>query len=455
MNRHLSRARTTFWHLADDLSAGRKSALELTENCLGRIADPAGEGSRTFLKVHAEVARSAAVEIDQQRRAGRENRPFAGIPVSVKDLFDIAGDVTKAGSRALWDAPPADKDCSVVNRIRRAGFIVVGRTNMTEFAYSGLGVNPHFGTPRNPWQRDIGRIPGGSSSGAAVSVADGMACGGIGSDTGGSCRSPAALTGLVGWKPTARRVPLDGVLPLSPSLDSVGCLGTTVEDCRIMDCVMAANNVPTPMQETSLSHIRLGVPKIVVTDGVDDTVGKAFERALGLLSVAGSSVENLPLPELEEILKLYAKGGFPAAESYAWHRRLLERRGDVYDPRVKARILLGRELSAADYIELVRGRADLIERVWRRADGIDALVMPTVPMVAPRLADVEREDDYSRLGLLTVRNPRIANILDCCSISLPMHKPGDAPAGLMLIGRHGDDHALFRIAKSIEQILQG
>lgn len=446
--------RSSFRQIAEDLSAGRKSARDLLEDCLARIADSAGEGSRTFLKVYTEAARSAADNIDQLRRAGAVLPPFAGIPVSVKDLFDVAGDVTTAGSRALADAPPAKKNCPVVSRIQHAGFVVVGRTNMTEFAYSGLGVNPHFGTPRNPWERDVGRIPGGSSSGAAVSVTDGMAWCGLGSDTGGSCRIPAALTGLVGWKPTARRVPLDGVFPLSFSLDSVGCMAATVEDCCIMDSVMAADKLPTPMQEISFSNIRLGVPKTLVMDGVDETVGTTFERTLGLLSAAGFSIENISLVELDEIPRLSSKGGFAAAESYTWHRQLLERQWDLYDPRVKVRILRGREQSAADYIELLRGRADLIERVGRRTDSINALLMPTVPVVAPRLSDVEREDDYSRLNVLTLRNPTVANFLDGCSISLPMHQPGDAPAGLMLVARHGDDHSLFRIAKSIETVLQ-
>lgn len=455
MSRPQTHVRPDFLQLAEELAVGRKSARDLTEDCLARISDPAGEGRTTFLKVHADAARSTADEIDRLRRAGTKLPRFAGIPVSVKDLFDVAGDVTTAGSRVLADAHPAQTDCPVVGRVRRAGFIVVGRTNMTEFAYSGLGVNPHYGTPRNPWQRDAGRIPGGSSSGAAISVTDGMAWCGLGSDTGGSCRIPAALTGLVGWKPTARRVPLEGVLPLSPSLDSIGCMAATVDECRIMDSVMAADESLASAQETPPARLRLAIPGTLVMDGIDDTVGQAFERALTRLSAAGIAVETMPLVELGEIPRLSTKGGFTAVESYAWHRPLLERRGDLYDPRVKVRILRGREQSAADYADLAQGRAALIERVRQRTDGIDALVMPTAPMVAPRLSEVEGDDDYSRLNLLILRNPTVANFLDGCSISLPMHRPGDAPAGLMLIARHGEDHALLRIAKSIEPVLRG
>jgi aspartyl-tRNA(Asn)/glutamyl-tRNA(Gln) amidotransferase subunit A len=449
------RGRPTLADLAHELASGRQTARQLAEDCLQRIADPAGEGSRTFLKVHDAPARATAAAIDDRRRRQAAVAPFAGIPVSVKDLFDVAGDVTMAGSRALANVAPAQQDCPAVDRLRAAGMVVIGRTNMTEFAYSGLGINPHYGTPLNPWERAVGRIPGGSSSGAAVSVTDGMACCGLGTDTGGSCRIPAALTGLVGWKPTARRIPLQGVLPLSSSLDSVGCMAWTVNDCRVVDGILSAGEAPTTRAEKMPpSRLRLAVPDSLALDGSDRAVATAFERALTRLSAAGVTIAHVPLEELAEIPQLNAKGGFAAAEAHAWHRALLQRHGDLYDPRVKVRILRGCEQSAADYIDLLRLRADMIARVGRATEACDALVMPTVPVVAPRLTEVAGDAEYTRVNLLLLRNPSVANFLDGCAISLPMHEPGDAPTGLMLIGRHGTDLALLHIAATIEALLE-
>src|SRR5207249_366334 len=226
--------------LADDLEAGRTTARKLVEECIARIADPSGEGQRAFIHVDKDAALEAADAMDHLRKAHAAPSSFAGIPVSIKDLFDIKGQVTRAGSRALEeDCTPADADAPVVARLRRAGFIVIGRTNMTEFAYSGIGINPHYGTPKSTWNRRVGHVPGGSSSGAAVSVADGMAHGALGTDTGGSCRIPAAFNGIVGFKPTQRRVPLDGGVPLSFSLDSFGPLARTAQCCATLDAVLA------------------------------------------------------------------------------------------------------------------------------------------------------------------------------------------------------------------------
>src|SRR6201990_526385 len=233
--------------LADDLDAGRTTARKLVEECIARIADPAGEGQRVFIHVDREAAIAAADAMDHLRKANAAPSRFAGIPVSIKDLFDIKGQVTRAGSRALEDSAPAEADAPVVARLRRAGFVVIGRTNMTEFAYSGIGINPHYGTPKSRWQRSVGHVPGGSSSGAAVSIADGMAYGALGTDTGGSCRIPAAYNGIVGYKPTQRRVPLDGGVPLSFSLDSFGPLARSVGCCAVLDAVLADQPVAAVM----------------------------------------------------------------------------------------------------------------------------------------------------------------------------------------------------------------
>src|SRR5580658_5220377 len=268
---------------AQALAQRTTTSRALVDESLARIADPAGEGARAFTKVHAETARTMADAMDALRHAGRAPSRYAGIPVALKDLFDIEGEPTPAGSRALADAPPATANAPVVQRMLAAGFVPVGRTNMTEFAFSGLGINPHYGTPLSPWDRAAGRIPGGSSSGTAVSVSDGMAVAGLGTDTGGSCRIPAAFCGIVGYKPTARRVPISGVLPLAPSLDSVGPLAPSVACCAEIDAILAGEP-PTAPTPANLNGLRLAVPENTVLDGMDSAVSAAFERALDVLS---------------------------------------------------------------------------------------------------------------------------------------------------------------------------
>ena len=364
------------------LEAGRTSARALTEACLARIEDEGGEGARTFVHVDRAAALAVADAMDALRRAGAAPSRFAGIPISVKDLFDVRGQVTRAGSTVLADAPPAREDAVAVARLRRLGFVLIGRTNMTEFAYSGLGLNPHYGTPRNPWRRADGHAPGGSSSGAAVSVADGMAHAGLGSDTGGSCRIPAAFTGLVGYKPTACRVPLTGTLPLSTSLDSIGSIAHSVACCAIIDASMAGDRV-RPLPERRLDTLRLAVPTDVALDDLDAGVANAFAAALGRLERAGVRVEHVPFPEFAEVAALNGKGGFAAAESFAWHRRLLGARRSDYDPRVAARIARGAEQSAADYLDLLSGRRSLVARASARGAAYDGLLMPTVAITPP------------------------------------------------------------------------
>src|SRR6267154_4253793 len=308
--------------LADDLEGGRTSARKLVDECLARIRDASGEGVRAFIHVDAEAAIEAAEAMDRLREVKAAPSPYAGIPVSIKDLFDIKGQVTRAGSRALEDSAPADADAPVVARLRQAGFIVIGRTNMTEFAYSGIGINSHYGTPKSAWQRNVGHVPGGSSSGAAVSIADGMAYGALGTDTGGSCRIPAAFNGIVGFKPTQRRVPLDGGVPLSSTLDSFGPLANTVGCCAILDAVLA-NEAVTPLQPRPIRGMRLAVPTTITLDDLDDAVAKTFERALQSLSRAGALIEHIEMPEFLDVAVMNAQGGFAAAESFAWHRFLI------------------------------------------------------------------------------------------------------------------------------------
>ena len=448
----MSTAQPTLASIAEGLSLDQTTSRKLVEACLDRITEPSGEGRLTFLLVNAQGARKAADEMDLRRKAGKAPTRFAGIPISIKDLADIDGQVTKAGSRALADTAPAAADAPVVARLRQAGFIIVGRTNMTEFAYSGLGINPHYGTPRAPYERSAGRVPGGSSSGAAVSVADGMAHGALGTDTGGSCRIPAAFCGITGYKPTARRVPTGGVVPLSFTLDSIGPLARTAACCAAMDGIMAGEpeRAVTPCTPSSL---RLLVPETIVHEKVDRHVAEHFDAALTRLAKAGARITRAPFPTFDRIAGLTAKGGFSASESYAWHRRLMAEKKHAYDPRVLARIERGAEQSAADYIDLLELRRTAIADFAAAMQDFDALVMPTAPIIPPRIADLETDKEYNRQNMLILRNTLIINILDGCSISLPMSAQGGPPCGLMLSCVGGADHRLFDMAATVERTL--
>jgi aspartyl-tRNA(Asn)/glutamyl-tRNA(Gln) amidotransferase subunit A len=341
----------------------------------------------------------------------------------------------------------------VVARLRRAGFVVIGRTNMTEFAYSGIGINPHFGTPKGAWQRGTGHVPGGSSSGAAVSIADGMAHGALGTDTGGSCRIPAAFNGIVGFKPTQRRVPLDGGVPLSFTLDSFGPIARTVACCAVLDAVLA-NEAVTPLQPRPVKGMRLAVPTTVVLDELDDAVAQAFERALERLSREGALIERIAVPEFLDVAPMSAKGGFAAAESYAWHRYLIVAKGDVYDPRVASRIMRGESQSAADYIDLIGARKSLIARSTLRMAPYDALILPTTANTPPRIADMADDKAFTRANLLALRNCTLINMIDGCAISLPAHREGDVPVGLMLAAAGGSDRRIFELAAGMEDVVR-
>lgn len=440
--------------LAEKLEAGETFSVELVEAALAAIADPHGEGGRAFVCVDAQGARRDAEQADRLRRSGQAPSRFCGIPISVKDLFDVKGQVTRAGSKLLDGNPPAAADATAVRRLREAGFVLVGRTNMTEFAYSGLGLNPHYGTPLNAYDRSAKRIPGGSSSGAAVSVTDGMAAAAIGTDTGGSCRIPAALCGLVGYKPTASRIPRDGVLPLSDSLDSVGPLAASVLCCAVLDRIMSgagAKEAPQPALE--LRGLTLGVPRHFVLNDLDASVAAAFERALRRLRSLGVKVIDLDFKALDELPNINAKGGFAAAEAFAWHRNYLEEQPDLYDPRVRVRILKGAEQSAADYIELRCARQAMIQEAQGVMEGFAALVHPTVPMIAPRLSELADDSDYARLNVLALRNPSVANFLDTCAISIPIHIGDEPPVGLNILGHPGRDEALLALAAGLEREL--
>ena len=431
------------------LTGGKITALQLAETCLARATDPSGEGKRVFIALSPEKVRAQATASDALRRYGIVPSPLAGVPISVKDLYDVQGEVTAAGSKALADSPPADRDAPAIARLRAAGAVLMGRTNMTEFAYSGVGLNPHYGTPSSPWDRATGRIPGGSSSGAAVSVADGMAIVGLGTDTGGSCRIPAALCGTVGWKPTARRIPLDGVTPLAFSLDSLGSMGASVACVALVDRIMAGAPV-CALTPPPLRGQRLGVLKTVVLDGLDADVAQAYERSLSVLSKAGAVLVDAESPAVQRMPSLFGKGGLTAAEASAWHKSLIASRGNLYDPRVRTRIEVGFSQTAADYLGIVEARRALAAEFDAATRPFDALVMPTCPIVAPPIAAFERDEDFARLNMQLLRNTLIGNVMDRCSISLPCHGRGEAGVGLMLVGERGADHGLLSLAAAIE-----
>ncbi len=435
------------------LETGQVTSASLVEDALARAQ--AGEGPRVFTTLHVKAARDAALAMDALRKAGRAPSRYAGIPITIKDLFDEAGVTTMAGSVAREGAPPAAAHAPVVQRLLRQGFIVLGRTNMTEFAFSGLGVNPHYGTPLSPWDRATGRLPGGSSSGAAVAAADGMGFGGLGTDTGGSCRIPAALCGVVGFKPTARRVPIEGVLPLSPSLDSVGPLARSVGCCAVLDAFIAGVENFAPLPPMSLAGLRLAILTTTVEEGMEGEVARPYARALARLEAAGAKLTDLALPELDRIPAMNAKGGLTASEAFHWHRDLIISAGTRYDPRILKRISRGERMSAADYLDTLRERADIVAATSRRTAPFDAVLCPTVPLAPPALAEVEDEAEYNRINLLLLRNTAIGNILDRCAISLPCHTPGEAPAGLMLMGEAMGDQLLLALAQAVEAALEG
>lgn len=440
--------------LAHSLERKKVSSRELVEHCLRNIEAPDGEGHNTFLSVYRERALAEADNIDSARKSGINLSPFSGIPISVKDLFDISGETTTAGSHVLDEQRPAQHDAPAISKLKQAGFIVIGKTNMTEFAYSGLGINPHYGTPPSPYDRDTRRIPGGSSSGAAVSVSDEMAAAAIGTDTGGSTRIPAALCGLVGFKPTAERVSTEGCVPLSPSLDSVGPIATSVTCCALLDAIMAGdpNIETTPFPEVGL---RLGVLNGFAMEELDIQVANAFDAVLQRLGKRGVLVKSHNLPELESYFAHINRACLVGSEAYAFHEQMLKDRQEYYDPWVYNRIASSASFSATDYINTVERRAECQRKTAAHNVGLDAIVLPAVPLIPQPIASLIEDNDLSlRVNGLNLRNTSIANTLNAPSITIPCHNPDEPPVGFMLIGKPGKDRELLSIASSIEPIIR-
>ncbi len=446
--------------MSDDLVEAHRQVLSRSTSAVALIersiaAAQLANVAPSFVSTSFDSARAAARAADGAIGAGKDPGPLAGLAVSIKDLFDVAGEVSAAGSTVLADAPPAIADAPAVQRLRRAGAAFIGRAHMSEFAFSGVGLNLHHPVLANVATLaldPVERVPGGSTSGGASSVAGGAAWAALGSDTGGSIRIPAALQGLVGFKGTASRVPIDGAVPLSTTLDTVSAITLSVRDAIVLHEVLADRRVT--LAGRPLAGSTFAVPSRVMLDGLDDTVSRAFQRTLSTLSAAGARIEAIALDLLGEVATINAAGGFPAAESWAFHRRHLATRRADYDPRVARRILRGEAMSAADYVDLVAARKSWIARVENAMHGFDALLSPTVPMVAPPLAPLIDDDDafFAVNGLLQ-RNPSIVNLLDGCALSLPCHQRGELPAGLMVWSSAGRDDAVLDASLAIETAL--
>ena len=436
-----------------EIAAQRLSADAAMQRCIA--AARGVENRHAFIATSFEMATAVARAVDSAVAAGAALPPLAGLAVSVKDLFDVQGQVTAAGSLALADHAPATADCPAVARLRRAGAAFVARTNMTEFAFSGVGINPHHGTPLNAATARLDprpRIPGGSTSGGAVSVATGAAWAALGSDTGGSIRIPAALQGLVGFKNTAHLTPTEGAIPLSTTLDTACAITRTVRDAVLLHELLADRTVR--LDGRPLSAMRFAVPSTTMLDALDTTVAAAFARSIAALRAAGAHIEDIALPELAELADMQTRAAFPPAEAWAWHRPLLATREALYDPRVAARIRRGEHMSAADYIELQRARADWISRMQQAARGIDAWLSPTVPCVAPPLAELVSDDSaFFAANALLLRNPSVVNMLDGCAVSLPCHRPDELPVGLMVWSTALRDDAVLDASLAIEAAL--
>ncbi|KMN83744.1 amidase [Chromobacterium sp. LK11] len=437
----------TVMQMHRNLLLGNTSSVALTEGALDAIAGHQGAEGAIFTQVHAHAALAAARRIDASKRF---STPLAGIPLSVNDSFDIQGAVTTAGSVVLKPSAPAGLDAEAVSKLRQAGAVLLGRTNMSEFAYSGLGLNPHYGTPRNPG--DPERVAGGSSSGAAVSVALGLSAAALVSDTGGSARIPAAFCGLVGFKATARRMPMQGCLPLSPSLDSIGTLARSVSCCAILDAALSGGWLPAHAsgQPPDVKKRRLYVTEDYLADQTDPTVAQAFDAALACLSRAGARIIRFDFPELGWIADMDAQGGLAAAEAWRWHRERLEgESGDSYDPRIAQGLRQGAGQSAVRYLELLERRRALQAVAAHRLSMADAWLMPTVAILPPKLAELDDDDAYGRLNQLALRNSAVINLLDGCAASLPL----TGQIGLGVCGLQGRDAHILKLAAGIERAL--
>lgn len=429
------------------------TSLDRTLQALRAIVDAGDEGERIFTQIYPDSAIAAATAADARAAAGTPLSPLDGRIVSIKDLFDVAGETTTAGSQLLRPAPAALHDAVVVQRLRAAGAVIIGKTNMTEFAFSGIGINPHYGTPGNA--HDVRRIPGGSSSGAGVAVAHGMCEIAIGSDTGGSVRIPAALNGVTGFKPSQARISREGAFPLSFSLDTVGPLAQTVRDCAQTDAVLSGQPW-APLAQRTASGVRIGVPRGLLFTHSEATVLEAFEAALAALNAAQAHVRDVALdPWLSAPLSLQEKGTLIAAEAAHIHADFLAAGLDhAWDARVLSRMRRGATITAPHYVGVQQARLQLQRELDAKLADFDLLALPTVPMVAPTIESLADDDTFHRTNMLVLRNPSVFNFYDLPAVTLPLPRPAGAlPVGIMLVGQRGSDRSLLALAAALEPCL--
>lgn len=427
----------TLTELAAAYRSGELGAVEVAQTYLAKL-----EPGPVYRLVTERRTLEQAHRADANFAAGIDLGPLQGVPIALKDLMDTRGDVTAAGARAFLDNPPAAEDCPAAARLDAAGAVFLGKTTMTELAFSGLGLNPHFGTPANAL--DSARIPGGSSSGSAVAVALGLACAAIGSDTGGSVRIPAAFNGLVGLKTTDGAIPTDGCVPLSTTLDTLGPITKTVEDAwHLWRALLGAS--PAPFGPREVAGLKLIAPTTVLQEGLDAGVAAGFERACELLREQGATVETLELPVLTELDGLYRRyGSFAAMEAFALYEAVLERRGELFDPRVAGRILQSRSRSATDYIRLGYERTRLQRLFWEACEGYDAVLSPTVAALPPKLEGLEDDDAYFAANAAVLRNTTVFNLLGVPAVSVPCGEM----VGLTLAARPHQEPLLLRLASA-------
>ena len=441
--------------LSQALSHADITATELAEQALQR----ANQSKSVFIALNEGLARQANT-VDMARKKGESLPPLAGIPITLKDLFNVRGEKTLSGSIVREQLCEAEtEDAEVIAPLRDAGLLFLGRVNMSEFAFSGMGVNPHYGTPLSIWDRETGRLPGGSSSGSAVSVAEDIVVATLGSDTAGSCRIPAAFNGIVGVKPSFGRMSLTGIYPLSPTSDAPGPLANDVDSCYLLDQLMSGRIAPTSMlpeiKPRDISSLKLVIPESAVLSDLDDEVKRAFDKSITTLKNAGANIEFRDMSSIDDCIDMFAHRAVVVHEAYHHHREMLEQFGDQYDPFVSQRMLTGANISDQEQLSRYQEKSRIVELFNQqfRASGADALLYPTVACIPPAIVETESIDDARRVNLRCLRNSATANYYDGCSMSLPCHPQGSAPVGLMISAMNGDDECLYSIAAAIEAVI--
>ena len=443
-----------------DLSASIQNQTITAESLVRESLARADRSDGTFVSVDHSILESAR-HVDTAIQSGKNLPPLAGIPITLKDLFNVKGEKTLAGSVALkHTAQPADQDCDVVKPLREAGLLFLGRTNMSEFAFSGMGMNPHYGTPKSIWDRQTGRLPGGSSSGSGVSVAEGIVPATMGSDTAGSCRIPASFNGIVGVKPSFGRLSLNGIYPLSPTSDAPGPLGVDVDSCFLLDQLISgawagAGELPV-LRSASVSSLKLLVPEGGVTGELDDEVAGDFNRAVEALKDAGADIHFQAMPVIDACVDMFLTRAVAGYEAYAHHKDIMDAYGDEYDPYVFSRISSFGNVSDEEQQARYRDKAELRRTFTEKMKqgGYDAIMYPTTAGIPPRIADAQVTENTGKINLRCLRNTASANYFDGCSASLPMHSEDSAPTGLMVSSVHGDDLRLYEVMAGVEGVLK-